>query len=110
MVAVAVGVRSGPPVIVSVGFDQTVHVWDLEEGRVGALRELPNKATSVAFTDDRLVIGTSAELLRVDLLAERPGPLELTDDRARLTRAAEAGDGRNLYARPGRAGVLDPDG
>jgi WD40 repeat protein len=66
---VAVGVRHGRPVIVSGSRDRTVRVWDLEAERPATLRiELQHSVRSVAVTADRLVIGTTAELLRVDLL------------------------------------------
>jgi len=67
--AVAVGVRQGRPVIVSGAADRTVRVWDLEAERHAILRiELGYAAMSVASAADRLVIGTMAELLQVDLL------------------------------------------
>ena len=67
--AVAVGERRGRPVIISGGDDQTVRVWDLESERHGTLQiAFQHRALSVACTADRLVIGTTAELLRVDLL------------------------------------------
>ena len=72
MKAVAVGERQGRPVIVSGGgrrTRQTVRVWDLEAERHATLRiELQHQVLSVASTADRLVIGTTAELLQVDLL------------------------------------------
>ena len=65
----AVGERQGRPVIVSGRHDQTVRVWDLESERHVTLRiELQHQVRSVAATGNRLVIGTTAELLRVDLL------------------------------------------
>ena len=67
--AVAVGERHGRPVIVSGSDDRTVRVWDLESERHATLRiELQHRVLSVASTANRLVIGTAAELLRVDLL------------------------------------------
>jgi hypothetical protein len=46
-----------------------VRVWDLEsEGHATLRIELQRQALPVAFTADGLVIGTTAELLRVDLL------------------------------------------
>jgi WD40 repeat protein len=67
--AVAVGQRHGSPVIVSGGTDQTVQVRDLESERHITMRiELQHQVRSVAAADNRLVIGTTAELLRVDLL------------------------------------------
>ncbi len=66
---VAVGVRHGRPVIVSGSRDRTVRVWDLEAERHATLRiELQHSVRSVAVTADGLVIGTTAELLRIDLL------------------------------------------
>ena len=68
VLAVAVGERRGRPVIVS-GGDGTVRVWDLEsEGHVTLRIELQHQVRSVASTANRQVIGTTAELLRVDLL------------------------------------------
>jgi hypothetical protein len=67
--AVAVGERHGRPVIVSGSKEQTVRVWDLEPERRAALRiELQHQVLSVASIADRLVIGTTAELLQLDLL------------------------------------------
>jgi len=67
--AVAVGVRHGQPVIISGSVDQTVRVWDLESERHITLRiKLQHQVLSVASTADRQVIGTTAELLRLDLL------------------------------------------
>ena len=67
--AVAVGERQGRPVIVSGSVDRTVRVWDLEAERHATLRiELRGQVPSVASSADRLVIGTTTELLRVDLL------------------------------------------
>ena len=67
--AVAVGERQGRPVIVSGGADQTVRVWDLESESGDTLGiELQHRTLSVASAADRLGIGTTAELLRVDLL------------------------------------------
>jgi hypothetical protein len=64
---VALGERHGPLVIVCGG--ETVRVWDLEgEGDAILQIELPHRALSVVSTADRLVIGTTAELLRIDLL------------------------------------------
>ena len=69
--AVAVGVRRGRPVIVSGSGDQTVRVWGLETERHATMRiDLQHQALSVAAIADRLVIGTTAELLRVDLLEQ----------------------------------------
>jgi WD40 repeat protein len=67
--AVAVGQRHGSPVIVSGGTDQTVQVRDLESERHITLRiGLQHQVRSVAAAGNQLVIGTTAELLRVDLL------------------------------------------
>ena len=67
--AVAVSERQGRPVIVSGGYERTVRVWDLNAERDTTLRiELQYPALSVVSTADRLVIGTKAELLRIDLL------------------------------------------
>ena len=67
--AVAVGERHGRPVIVSGSDDQTVRVWDLESERHVTLRiELQHQVLSVASAADRLVVGTTAGLLRIDLL------------------------------------------
>ena len=67
--AVAVGERHGRPVIISGGGDGTVRVWDLDGERHTTFRiELQHMVLSVASTADRLVIGTTAELLRIDLL------------------------------------------
>jgi WD40 repeat protein len=63
---VAVGERHGQPVIISGGAD-AVQVWDLESGERGPRIELQHQVLSVAFTSGQLVIGTSAELLRIDL-------------------------------------------
>jgi WD40 repeat protein len=67
---VAVGERQGRPVIVSGSRDdRTVRVWDLESEHHLALQiELQHRVQSVASTANRLVIATTAELLRVDLL------------------------------------------
>ena len=66
--AIAVGERHGRPVIVSGSFDQTVRVWDLEsEWRVALQIELQYQVLSIACIADGLVIGTTAELLRLDL-------------------------------------------
>ena len=65
--AVAVGVRHGRPVIISGSRDGTVLVWDLESGERGPQIEFQNPVLSVAFTSDRLVIGTAEELVRIDL-------------------------------------------
>ena len=66
---VAIGQLKGRPVIISGGTDQTVQVWDLESKPHSTLRiELQHQVQSVAATANRLVIGTTAELLRVDLL------------------------------------------
>ena len=54
--AVAVGERRRRAVIVSDGSDQTVRI------------EVQHQVQSIACTADGLVIGTAAELLRVDLL------------------------------------------
>ena len=67
--AVAPSKWRGRPVIVSGSDDQTVRVWDLEAERHAILRiELQHPVLSVASTANGLAIGTSAELLRVDLL------------------------------------------
>ena len=66
--AVALGERHGRLVIVSGSSDRTVRVWDLEAGHASLRIELQHQVVSVASTADRLVIGTSAELLQVDLL------------------------------------------
>ena len=67
--AVAVGERDGRPVIISGSYDQTVQVWNLESELHDTLRiELQHQVLSVASAADRLVLGTTAGLLRVDLL------------------------------------------
>jgi WD40 repeat protein len=67
--AVAVGERDGRPVIISGSYDQTVQVWNLESELHDTLRiELQHQVMSVASAADRLVLGTTAGLLRVDLL------------------------------------------
>jgi WD40 repeat protein len=67
--AVAVGARKGRPVIVSGGYDQTVQVWDLQSEPYAVLRiELQHRVLSVAAGADWLVVGTTAGLLRIDLL------------------------------------------
>ena len=67
--AVAVGVRYGRPVIISGSIDQTVRLWDLDsERRINLRIKLQHQVLSVASTADRLVIGTTAELVRLDLL------------------------------------------
>jgi len=66
---VAVGQRQGRPVIVSGSDDRTVRVWDLKSKHHVTLQiELQHPVRSVASTANRLVIGTEAELLQVDLL------------------------------------------
>jgi hypothetical protein len=66
--AVAVGERYGRPVIISGSDDQTVRVWDLAEEPHATLRiELQHRVMSAASTAEGLVIGTTAELLRLDL-------------------------------------------
>jgi len=69
--AVAVGERQGRAVIVSGDDDGIVQVTDLgPEAHTVLQIELQHPALSVVFTIDRLVIGTTAELLRVDLLQQ----------------------------------------
>jgi hypothetical protein len=57
-------------VIVSGSDDNaTVHVWGGEAERPALLRiELGHQPMSAASTADHLVIGTTGELLRIDLL------------------------------------------
>jgi WD40 repeat protein len=70
VVTVAVGKQHGQPVIISGSDDdRTVQVWDTEIERPATLRiELDHQPMSVASTADQLVIGTTGELLRIDLL------------------------------------------
>jgi WD40 repeat protein len=66
--ALAFSERHGRPVIVSGGLDQSARLWDLESGHASLRIEVQHWVLSVAFTADRLVIGATTELLRVDLL------------------------------------------
>jgi WD40 repeat protein len=67
--AVAVGERHGRPVIISGGRDGTVRVWDLDAKGDPILRiELQDQALCVTSAADQLVIVTTAEFLRIDLL------------------------------------------
>jgi len=67
--AVASGGRDGRPVIISGSHDETVRVWDLESEPHTTLRiEFQHRVVSVAYADDRLVVGTTADLLGVGLL------------------------------------------
>ena len=60
--------NTGRAVIVSGTHDRTVRVWDLESVRHVTLRiEFQHLVLSVATAADRLVVGTTADLLRVDL-------------------------------------------
>ena len=69
---VALGQWQGRPVIISggdSGHGGTVQVWDLEAARHATLRiDLQHRVLSVASAADRLVIGSTVELLRIDLL------------------------------------------
>ena len=66
--AVAVGERQGGPVIVSGAYDGTVRVRNLEAESNATLRiKLEHQVGSIAVIANRLVIGTRAELLRLDL-------------------------------------------
>ena len=81
--AVAVGQQQGSPVIVSGGTDQTVQVRSLDSGRHLMLRiELQHQVRSVAATANRLVIGTTAELVRVDLPCGRSESESTADPRS----------------------------
>ena len=65
----AVGKRHGRPVIISGSSDHTVRVWDLEaDGRTILRIDLQHRVMSIASSANQLLIGTEAELLRVDLL------------------------------------------
>ncbi|MGD0378057.1 MAG: hypothetical protein ABSB01_26220 [Streptosporangiaceae bacterium] len=67
--AVALGSHHGRPVIASAGEDRTVRIWDLQVGGNAILRiDMQHSAEAVAFAADRLIVGTSAEILRIDLL------------------------------------------
>jgi len=67
--AVTLGVWQDRPVIISGSSDRTVRVWDLDlEGHAAMQIELQYWAQSIVYTAGRLVIGTRAELLRIDLL------------------------------------------
>ena len=67
---VAVGKRKNRPVIASGSLDdRTVQIWDLEIESPAALRiQLQHQPMSLAFRANHLVIGTTGELLRIDLL------------------------------------------
>ena len=65
--AVAVGARHGRAMIVSGGSDGVL-VWDIEAEHRASLRIAGQyRVLSVVYTADQLVIGTEAELVRVDL-------------------------------------------
>jgi WD40 repeat protein len=66
----AVGKWHGRPIIISGSGDHTVRVWDLEaDGRtILRIEQLQHRVMSITASDNQLLIGTEAELLRVDLL------------------------------------------
>lgn len=68
--ALATAERHGRPVVVSCNDDgHLVQVWDLETDSQPVLRiELPHQPMAVAAAGNRLVAGTTGDLLRVDLL------------------------------------------
>jgi WD40 repeat protein len=67
---VAIGEREGRPVIVAGSIEsRTVQIWDMDTDRPTALRiALQHQPMSVACTVNKLVIGTTGELLQLDLL------------------------------------------
>src|SRR5206468_11163048 len=84
VVAVAVGVRQGRPVIVSGGFDQTVRVWDLDSGELalGPLTGHDDTVRAVAFGErfgqPVIVSGGYDGTVRVwDLESERYATLQI---------------------------------
>lgn len=69
--AMAAGEYGGQPVIVSGGEDGTMRVWDLDSELHANLRiEFQHRVQSIAAAANWLVLGTTAGLLRVDLLQQ----------------------------------------
>jgi WD40 repeat protein len=65
--ALAVGERSSRRVIIS-GDDRAVRLWDIESRTQNTLRiELQRRVLAIAFVANQLVIGTTAELLLLQL-------------------------------------------
>jgi WD40 repeat protein len=110
-----VAVRPGtpadaPPVVVSVGDDRTVRLWQPTIGRLVRFARLPAKPLAVAWAPagDRLLVGCADGRLR----ALDPDTLEVTDERAGPGGRAylvvpKPGAGRELLAGGSGVGRFD---